>query len=166
MKGRIFEEKGRISFNNAWALVFNNHTPTPHGWAHIFTSWPWKLNKIAFTPEDYQTIRFIPLKNKGVPRVSMARSTPEKNYGSTFEEPHENLIFTPKEFHILFFFYSTPKKVLSFCYLPLKNSMYPQPGAEGMDIKMPDDSTVMINSTLEIDLRLDYRTQGHLSAYH
>ena len=44
--------------------------------------------------------------------------------------------------------------------------MYPHPGVEGMDITMPDDSTVMINSTLEIDLRLDYRTQGHLSAYH
>ena len=99
----------------------------------------------------------------------MARSTPEKNYGSTSEESHENLIFTPKEFHILFFFFffnCTPKKVLSFCYLPLKNSMYPHPGVEGMDITMPDDSTVMINSTLEIDLRLDYRTQGHLSAYH
>ena len=98
----------------------------------------------------------------------MARSTPEKNYGSTSEETHENLIFTPKEFHILFFFSfnSTPKKVLRFCYLPLKNSLYPQPGAEGMDITIPDDSTVMINSTLEIDLRLHYRTQGHLSAYH
>ena len=98
----------------------------------------------------------------------MARSTPEKNYGSTSEESHENLIFTPKEFHILFFFFfnCTPKKVLGFCYLPLKNSMYPHPGVEGMDITMPDDSTVMINSTLEIDLRLDYRTQGHLSAYH
>ena len=45
--------------------------------------------------------------------------------------------------------------------------MYPQPVAEGMDITMPDDSTVvMINSTLEIDLRLGYRTQGHLPAYH
>ena len=96
----------------------------------------------------------------------MARSTPEKKYGSTSEESHENLIFTPKEFHILFFFNCTPKKVLSFCYLPLKNSMYPQPGVEGMDITMSDDSTVMINSTLEIDLRLDYRTQGHLSASH
>ena len=44
--------------------------------------------------------------------------------------------------------------------------MYSQPGAEGMDITILDDSTVMIKSTLEIDLRLDYRTQGHLSAYH
>ena len=30
-------------------------------------------------------------------------STPEKNYGSISEESHENLIFTPKELHILFF---------------------------------------------------------------
>ena len=100
----------------------------------------------------------------------MARSTPEKNYGSTSEESHENLTFTPKNsiccFFVCFFFNCTPQKVLRFCYLPLKNSMYPQPGVEGMDITMPDDSTVMINSTLEIDLRLDYRTRGHLSAYH
>ena len=93
-------------------------------------------------------------------------STPEKNYGSTSEESHENLIFTPKEFHILLFLTLSLKKVLSFCYLPLKNSMYPQPGVEGMDITIPDDSTVVINSTLEIDLCLDYRTQGHLSANH
>ena len=44
--------------------------------------------------------------------------------------------------------------------------MYPQPGVEGMDITIPDDSTVMINSTLEINLRLHHRTQGHLSEYH
>ena len=31
-------------------------------------------------------------------------STPEKNYGSTFKESHENLTFTPKEFRIFLFF--------------------------------------------------------------
>ena len=67
--------------------------------------------------------------------------------------------------YIVFFFNSTPKKILSFCCLPLN---CPQPEAECMDIKiitMPNDSTVMINSTLEIDLPLDEQTQGHLSSY-
>ena len=62
--------------------------------------------------------------------------------------------------YIVFFFLTLSlKKFLGFCYLPLKNSICFQQGAEGMDIKitiMPNDSTVMINSTLEIDLRLDY----------
>ena len=39
-------------------------------------------------------------------------------------------------FHILFFFLnSTPKKIPSFCYLPLKHSICPHPEAEGMDIE-------------------------------
>ena len=95
---------------------------------------------------------------------------PEKNYGSTSEEFHENFKSSPPNNSIYIFFLTLPlKKFLGFCYLPLKNSICFQQGAEGMDIKitiMPNDSTVMINSTLEIDLRLDYQTQGHLSPYH
>ena len=87
----------------------------------------------------------------GVPWMSMAQSTPQKimvpplkNFMKIKSSPP-----TIELFHILFFFLfflfflflfffflTLPlKKIPSFCYLPLKNSICPQPEAEGMDIK-------------------------------
>ena len=79
-----------------------------------------------------------------VPTSDEYGCTPDK-YGSIYlwkimvlllkshsEEFHENSIFTRKEFHIV---YSTFKKILSLCNLPLKISICPQPFAGGMDIK-------------------------------
>ena len=74
----------------------------------------------------------------GVPWMSMARSTPQKimvpplkNFMKIKSSPPNNGIISS----IVFFFNSTPKKIPSFCYLPLKHSICPHPEAEGMDIE-------------------------------
>ena len=89
MKGRIFERKGRILFNKGLLGLIT--VPPPPTVEHIFLLFNPEnyVDKIAFTPEDFQTIRYLPLKNKSVPLMSMARSTPEKNYDSTSEAFHE-----------------------------------------------------------------------------
>ena len=103
-------------------------------------------------------------------QMSMAQSTPKKIMVLPLKNFMKILNLHPQTNPYIVFFLTLPlKKFLGFCYLPLKNSICFQQGAEGMDIKitiMPNDSTVMINSTLEIDLRLDYQTQGHLSPHH
>ena len=79
----------------------------------------------------------------GVPWMSMAQSTPQKimvpplkNFMKIKSSPPNNGIISYIVcFCFVLFFNSTPKKIPSSCYLPLKNSICPQPEAEGMDIK-------------------------------
>ena len=72
-----------------------------------FSSYPWRLFKILFTPEDVQ-------EENG--------STPKEN-GSTPQECREikASLFTPQR--IPYFFYSTPKEILNFYNLSRKNSI-------------------------------------------
>ena len=134
MKGRIFfflgggEKWIRVLFNNG-LLHLITVSPTLTGWAHNFTSYPWRLDKTAITHEDFKTIS-----------SEEYGCTPDE-YGSIYPWKLMVLplkIFTSKEFHIniYMYFYSTPKKILSLCNLPLKNSICPQPVAGGMDIIM------------------------------
>ena len=158
MKGRIFfffwgggGKWIRVLFNNG-LLHLITVSPTLTGWAHNFTSYPWRLNKTAITHEDFKTIS-----------SEEYGCTPDE-YGSIYPWKLMVLplkIFTSKEFHIYIYdldplswqenfranyiyiyiyiymyFYSTPKKILSLCNLPLKNSICPQPVAGGMDIIM------------------------------
>ena len=51
---------------------------------------------------------------------------PLKNLMKTKSSPPKNSIYC---------FFSIPKKNPQFCYLPKKNSICPQLGADGMDIK-------------------------------
>ena len=67
-----------------------------------FSSYPWRYNKIVFTPEDFHKTWVYPLKNMGLPTEEYG-STPQEygsiaekygstpqEYGSTHEKFHEN----------------------------------------------------------------------------
>ena len=64
-----------------------------------------------------------------------------KNMGTTIHVPLKNMALPLKNFVKIkashpknsIFFYSTPKEILNFYYLPLENSLVLQPG--GADIK-------------------------------
>ena len=80
----------------------------------------------------------------GVPWMSMAQSTPQKitvpplkNFMKIKSSPPNNGTISYIAFFLFLFvfFNSTPKKIPSFCYLPLKHSICPHPEAEGMDIE-------------------------------
>ena len=74
----------------------------PPRWGLTFSSYPLRLAKIAFTPEDFRKIWVYPWRI-----VWKLRLHPQR---------------------ILYFFYSTPKEILNFYSLPLENSMVPQKG--------------------------------------
>ena len=40
----------------------------PPGWGFTFSSYPWKIHKFAFTPEDFHKIWVYPSKNIGLPQ--------------------------------------------------------------------------------------------------
>ena len=65
----------------------------------------------------------LPLKNWVIPLKNMG--WPLKNFVKIKASPTTNSIF----------FYSTPKEILNFYNLPLENSMVPQTGGGGADIK-------------------------------
>ena len=97
MKGRIFFFWGgggrselEFLFNNG-LLHLITVSPTLTGWAHNFTSYPWRLNKTAITHEDFKTIS-----------SEEYGCTPDE-YGSIYPWKLMVLplkIFTSKEFHI------------------------------------------------------------------
>ena len=74
----------------------------------MFSPYPGRLTKVAFTPEDFHKIWVFPLKNVALHL---------KNFPEFKATPQKNSIF----------FYSTPKEILKFCNLVLKNSIGPQP---------------------------------------
>lgn len=41
---------------------------TSPGWGFTFSSYPWKIHKSAFTPEDFHKIWVYPSKNIGLPQ--------------------------------------------------------------------------------------------------
>ena len=143
MKGRIWGKKKKwikIFFNNGLLGLI---TVPPHPTVEHITLLlnPEELNKIAFSPWRLPNY-FLLRKNMGVPWMSMAQSTPQKimvpplkNFMKIKSSPPNNWIISYIVVVVVVFFNSTPKKIPSFCYLPLKNSICPQPEAEGMDIK-------------------------------
>ena len=56
-----------------WAIAFDILTPSP-GWGPTFNSYPWRLNKIAFTPEDFHKIRLCPWKTWLLPLKNFVKS--------------------------------------------------------------------------------------------
>ena len=67
----------------------------------------------------------LPLKNWVIPLKNMG--LPLKNFVKIKASPPKNSIFV--------YSISTPKEILNFYNLPLENSMVPQPGGGGADIK-------------------------------
>ena len=100
-----------------WAIAFNIHTPSP-GWGPTFNSYPWRLNKIAFTPEDFHKIWVCPSKTGVLPLKNFAKSGAPA--------PKHSILLD-----------STPEEILNFYNVPLKNSVVPQPwpGGGGTGIK-------------------------------
>ena len=86
--------------------------------------------------------------------MSMAQSTPEKNYGSPSKEFYENQIFIPKEFHVLSFLTLPLKKSWVFVTYPYRIPFVLNQGRKVwiLDAKAQwlISRTFMINSTLEI----------------
>ena len=98
----------------SWAIVL---IPVPPGWGLTFSSYSWRLNKIAFTPEDFRKKWVFSLKNTGLVypwRISW------------------KLKLDPKR--IFFCYITLPVKRSSLLNLLLKNSIGPQPGGGGVRI--------------------------------
>ena len=105
----------------------------PPGWRLTFSSYPWRLTKIAFTPEDFRKIwayrwRIWVLAPKNL-------VLPLKNFAKIKASPPNNYVF----------FYSTPKEILNFYNLPLENSMVPHPGWGGGDADIKCNSPIWFN---------------------
>ena len=96
----------------------------PPGWGLTFSSYPLRLAKIAFTPEDFRKIWVYPWRIGSYPwRIWVY---PWRIVWKLRLHPQR----------IPYFFYSTPKEILNFYNLPLENSMVRQPGGRGgADIK-------------------------------
>ena len=66
-----------------WAIAFtcNIRTPPPPGWGLTFSFYPWRLAKIAFTPEDFHKIWFYP-EELGHPLKNFLKikASPPKNF--------------------------------------------------------------------------------------
>ena len=87
----------------------------PPGWGLTFSSYPLRLAKIAFTPEDFRKIWVYPWRIGSYPwRIWVY---PWRIVWKLRLHPQR----------IPYFFYSTPKEILNFYNLPLENSMVPQP---------------------------------------
>ena len=86
-----------------WAIAFDIRTPSP-GWGPTFNSYPWRLNKIAFTPEDFLKIRVCrPQKHGSYPwRISRkVELQPQRiPYFWTLPLKKPSIFITyPEEFH-------------------------------------------------------------------
>ena len=81
------------------------------GWGLTFSSYSWRLAKIAFTLEDFHKKKVHPW------RIHV----PLKNFVKIKASPPKNSIF----------FYPAIEQIRNFYNLPLKNSMVPLPGSRG-----------------------------------
>ena len=88
----------------------------PPGWRLTFSSYPWRLTKIAFTPEDFRKIWAYRWRIWVLAPKNLVLAL--KNFAKIKASPPNNYVF----------FYSTPKEILNFYNLPLENSMVPHPG--------------------------------------
>lgn len=66
--------------------------PKPPAKDFTFSSYPWKLSKIALTPADVNKLWFLPLKNTSLPTKNFVKikASPLKNSISFYSTPKEN----------------------------------------------------------------------------
>ena len=113
---------GRITLLEHWTAIDLLHLKSvPPGWGLTFSSYPLRLAKIAFTPEDFRKIWVYPWRIGSYPwRI--------------WVYPWRilwKLRLHPQRIPYFVYSISTPKEILNFYNLPLDNSMVPQPGRCG-----------------------------------